>query len=229
MKRLSAACLGLLTRARKLPGAFWWAFLIPFPIYLLLCPILLFTSIFRGPPIIFIFLALASATLIVFFNGVVITASALLNRKSPSLLGKYKWCSLGLFLGTSASILLFISVTYLGTVHHPLPSGSYHSDFDSEVWKDVHSADPMQGKMISKREQMLGDVVDHVLLGKTKQQIENLLGPGLDTPYFYESDKDLIYYLGPERGNWIANIDSEWLLIWCDDHGRFGRYEICND
>ena len=78
------------------------------------------------------------------------------------------------------------------------------------------------------REQMLKHVVEKVLPGKNRQEIENILGPSLETDYFIGVDKDLIYYLGPERDGFF-NIDSEWILIWLDENGKFKRYMIAND
>ena len=82
--------------------------------------------------------------------------------------------------------------------------------------------------LVSARQTMLTNLVADVLPGKDRGQIENLLGPSLDTPYFKGIDKDLIYYLGPERSSSIQ-IDSESLLIWLDDRGRFLRYGISVD
>jgi len=75
---------------------------------------------------------------------------------------------------------------------------------------------------------MLKDIVENILPGNNKQEIENLLGPSLGTSYFSSLNKDLIYYLGPERDG-LFNIDSEWLLIWLDKDGKFERYMIAND
>ncbi len=75
---------------------------------------------------------------------------------------------------------------------------------------------------------MLGDVVSHVLPGQARQELEQLLGPSLDTPYFADSGRDLIYLLGRERGSLFA-IDSEWLLIWLDESGRVKGYQIRTD
>ena len=75
---------------------------------------------------------------------------------------------------------------------------------------------------------MLKDVVEKILPGKNKQEIESALGPSLETGYFRSLDKDLIYYLGPERDG-LFNIDSEWLLIWVDENDKFERYMIAND
>jgi hypothetical protein len=74
---------------------------------------------------------------------------------------------------------------------------------------------------------MVDDVMQQVLSGKNRQQIEDALGPSLSTHYFKSSGRDLIYHLGPERG-WFG-IDSEWLLIWLDATGRFHRAKLATD
>ncbi len=75
---------------------------------------------------------------------------------------------------------------------------------------------------------MLEDLVVNMLPGKTKDEIEDLLGPSIDTNYFSSVEKDFIYYMGPERKSFMA-IDSEWLLIWVGENGIFERYSIAND
>lgn len=107
-----------------------------------------------------------------------------------------------------------------------LPTGSYVRSFDPGVWQAETSSRNSDGD-ITLRQKMLGDVVRHVLPGRTRDQIEKALGPSLDTPYFRESGRTLIYVTGPER-NFIS-IDSEWLLIWVDKQGRFAKYEVRTD
>ena len=75
---------------------------------------------------------------------------------------------------------------------------------------------------------MLADVVKNVLPGQARDQIEQALGPSLETAYFSSIGRDLIYYLGSERDVYLG-LDSEWLLIWLDDSGHFKRYKIAND
>ena len=108
-----------------------------------------------------------------------------------------------------------------------LPSGSDTRTFDSLVWQDKSSVQS-DDNGISEREKMLKDLVENILPQKTESEIENLLGKSLETAYFKSLDKDMIYYLGPERDNFM-NIDSEWLLIWLDDSGKFKEYRVVND
>jgi hypothetical protein len=88
-------------------------------------------------------------------------------------------------------------------------------------------ASSARGDTPTARQQMVGEVVQRLLPGKTRGELERLLGPSLDTPYFKTTGRDLIYVLGPERS--FISIDSEWLLIWLDQAGRFRRAEIVTD
>ena len=74
---------------------------------------------------------------------------------------------------------------------------------------------------------MLGAVVAK-LPQKSRAQIEQTLGPSLETAYFMSTGRDIIYILGPERDS-IFGLDSEWLLIWLDENEVFERYEIARD
>lgn len=124
--------------------------------------------------------------------------------------------------------LLLILLSISGCSHsNELPSGSDIRTFDSLIWRDKSSVQS-DDNSISEREKMLKDLVENVLPGKTKNEIENLLGKSLETSYFKSIDKDLIYYLGPQRDNFM-NIDSEWLLIWLDASGKFKEYRVVND
>jgi len=127
--------------------------------------------------------------------------------------------------------LLFAVVVavFSGCSKSGLPNGSDELRFSSDIWKDESSAQSLDTEaLISTREMMLADLVANVLPGKTAAEIEALLGPTQDTEYFASMDKEFIYYMGPERSSFIA-IDSEWLLIWVGEDGRFARYSIVND
>jgi hypothetical protein len=70
-----------------------------------------------------------------------------------------------------------------------------------------------------------GLVRSGVLLGKTRGEIESMLGPAPKTDYF--RDFDLVYWLGPERG--FIGIDSEWLVIRLDGVGKASEVLIATD
>lgn len=125
------------------------------------------------------------------------------------------------------TIVIFCVVLYFVYPSiQPLPAGSNLKKFDSKIWK-LESSTAWEGG-ISEREKMLKDLVKNILPGKSNGEIIQLLGEPLDTPYFQSIDKDMIYYLGPQRNSYF-NIDSEWLLIWLDDSGYFKKYRITND
>jgi hypothetical protein len=118
----------------------------------------------------------------------------------------------------------FLAASYF--IPGSLPSGSHLSTFDRSVWLDPTSAEYVEGD-ITPRQKMLAEVVAS-LPGRNRYELEQMLGPSLETGYFQSSGRDLIYVTGPQRDSFFA-IDSEWLLIWLDDTGRFERYAIVSD
>jgi hypothetical protein len=127
----------------------------------------------------------------------------------------------------SVCLLLFASmVGVLRLITGDLPSGSRMMAFDGETWRDEASASYVKGD-ITPRQKMLGDIATNLLPGQTRTEIEAQLGPSQNTPYFKSTGRDLIYITGPERGPF--GIDSEWLLIWLTESGRFERYDIAQD
>ena len=110
-----------------------------------------------------------------------------------------------------------------------LPYGSDRAVFDSAKWRASHADEWRGGAEVSVRQEMIKDLVKNVLPGKTKEEISVLLGPSLRTSFFSsKADRDFIYTTGPERTSIFA-IDSEWLLIWVGEDGRFARYELLTD
>jgi len=113
------------------------------------------------------------------------------------------------------------------SIRGALPTRSYLAEFDSEVWKDPESA-PNVRVEITPRQKMLGSLVDRLKPSQNRAEIEALLGPSQGTPYFQSTGRDLIYRTGPERDTFLS-LDSEWLLIWLDETGKFERYAIDTD
>jgi hypothetical protein len=132
-------------------------------------------------------------------------------------------------LGVSVIGLLLFGSAYgiSAAIRGALPSGSHLQRFDSAQWKD-EAASESAGGDISVRQKMLGDVVGNVLPGRDRRELEEMLGPSLDTLYFANTGRDLIYLLGRERDS-MFGVDSEWLLIWLDASGRFERYQVWTD
>lgn len=63
----------------------------------------------------------------------------------------------------------------------------------------------------SERVNMVDDMLGkHDLIGRSKEQVIELLGNKTENAYFKESN-NLVYYMGDERG--LISIDSEWLVI----------------
>lgn len=134
----------------------------------------------------------------------------------------------GLVVVSLAGFLMFASAIGLTrAIRGALPTGSHLLEFDPGVWQDPNSSQFIQGD-ITPRQKMLGSLVERLGTSLTRAELEALLGPSLDTPYFESTGRDLIYMLGPERDSFIR-IDSEWLLIWLDDTDHFDRYGIYTD
>ena len=127
------------------------------------------------------------------------------------------------FVGLSAFAAFLVLGNVLAT---PLPSGSYEKQFDHGAWLDPESTAYTTGG-ITPRQKMLADVVKR-LPGQSRVELENILGPTLDTPYFKSTGRDLIYVTGPERDSFFG-IDSEWLLIWVDENCIYKRHAIVTD
>ena len=106
-------------------------------------------------------------------------------------------------LGLAAFLIVFALAQALPS---NLPTGSYLQRFDRTVWLDPHSADYVKDD-ISPRQKMLADVIA-TLPGRSQKGLEEILGPSLDTGYFKNTGRDLIYVLGIQRDSFIA-IDSE--------------------
>jgi hypothetical protein len=92
--------------------------------------------------------------------------------------------------------------------------------FDPQAWRSARGAgDPVRIRMVDDL------LKSHDFRGKTKSEVEALLGPPDSTEYF--SDCDLVYWLGPERG--FMSIDSEWLALRLDARGRVSDCQVVRD
>ena len=176
----------------------------------------------------FMFLFWLLANLVIFFmivSGLISTVIIFIN-----LFSKKKIHPFALIVSISMfTIVLFVCLLKyvpLPLPVRPLPTGSDLLIFNSHKWKMKASTHSNKG--ISEREKMLKDLCEKVLPGESKSQIIDLLGEPLNTSYFKDINKDMIYFLGPERDMFFA-IDGEWLLIWLDETGYFEKYKVLND
>lgn len=104
--------------------------------------------------------------------------------------------------------------------------------FDSEAWKSYRqqygvSRTNYWAYALPVRLRMIDDLMEkHDLSGKARAEVEVLLGPKEQTPYF--NDWDLVYWLGPGRySNAIG--DSEWLVLRFDAQGKVREYRVVHD
>ena len=98
--------------------------------------------------------------------------------------------------------------------------GHSPSEFERSAW--------IQGETGSANPRLRmadGLLRSEILLGKSRREVEALLGPPTSTDKF--RDSGLVYWLGTERG--FINIDSEWLTLNFDKAGRVHDARIVRD
>lgn len=203
----------------------WWVAFIGFALYFGIFLIPKIIPKFGSTSFIFflgLLLVLILPLLVLFalWSGVALVISSI--RKHPMGQRSKKAGQVSL-----AGLSMFVAFLFLANVlPSPLPTGSYDKKFDQTVWLEPKSADYIDGD-ITPRQKMLADVIKQ-LPGKNRTEIENMLGLSLDSSYFKSTGRDLIYVTGPQRDSLFA-IDSEWLLIWVDEHGIYKRHAIASD
>jgi hypothetical protein len=108
-------------------------------------------------------------------------------------------------------------------LRRPVVAYLHSAEFESTGWKTQSRDD---GVMWPTRLRMVDDLLKRNLLGgRSRTQVEELLGRADDPPYFRAWD--LVYYLGPERG--LMGIDSEWLVVRFDGSGKVAECRVVHD
>ncbi|WP_235190074.1 outer membrane protein assembly factor BamE domain-containing protein [Bacillus gaemokensis] len=93
----------------------------------------------------------------------------------------------------------------------------YNSKFHRDAWLEEES----------KRVYIVDDLLEkHKLVGKSKEEVLQLLGNPTETGRFKETNQ-IIYYLGDERG--FIRIDSERLVLYFNDNDKVMKYKIQKD
>ena len=120
---------------------------------------------------------------------------------------------------------VFAGGPILGTLYYlsGLENYTHQAHFDSNAWRNrTLDGDPMW----PTRLRMVDDLMKrHLLDGRSREQVESLLGPGRPSHQFAAGD--LIYCLGPERS--FFRIDSECLVIRFDTSARVKNYRLVTD
>ena len=133
-------------------------------------------------------------------------------------------------LGIVACVVAIPLAIYVGAVAYfwLVPSAedyAHRLEFDAAQWRD--QAHDREDPMWPTRLRMVDDLIaDKRLDGRTRAEVEALLGRGDETSKWREWD--LVYHLGPERRG-MFRIDSEWLVIRFDASGRVSTYRIVGD
>ena len=203
----------------------WWYAFIFFALYFGLFLIPKIFPVLSGTPLFWLLtlsrmLVVALLLLLALWG----TAALVISRVRKRPIGRRsKTAGQAALVGLSMFVAFMVLANVLPS---RMPSGSYDKRFDREVWLDPESASYTAGD-ITPRQKMLADVVKR-LPGQSRGQIEDMLGPSLDTTYFKSTGRDLIYITGPERDS-PFRIDLEWLLIWVDENGIYKRHAIVSD
>lgn len=124
---------------------------------------------------------------------------------------------------TRAFVILAV-VQLLFAYSRHLPKGSHESPFDDVLWRSTQGLEQNEAG-ITRRQKMLGDLVDKNLLGKSRAEVITLLGEPSTKMDPDGAGPALSYPTGFERDSYIR-IDSEWLLIYFNSAGKVIRYEI---
>jgi len=150
-----------------------------------------------------------SFALVIFF--VLYGIFRVVKRGTNPLRKWYFWLSLGIVI----PLLYFLTVVMFINYSFPLKAAV---EFNREQW--------IENKEV--RVLMIDNLIGAQLLdGKSKDEVFALLGkPEEDSPYFQYTDREVIYYLGRERG--VTGVDSEWLLIWFNDEEVL-KYQVVKD
>lgn len=115
-----------------------------------------------------------------------------------------------------AILFLYVCSPYMPKF---LPNGSHSQSFNSDLWIADDSILARDG--ITNRQKMLGDVIDNVLPGKSRNEIIKLLGLSSDDT----NQPALLFYLGPARGD-SSGIEVERLRVHLAPSGNFEKYEF---
>lgn len=123
--------------------------------------------------------------------------------------------------GSRRLLYLVLSLTLLGGGAHLFRQRHYR-DFNPTAWRENVATNPMWPPRLRRVDDLLAR---HSLMGRTRTEVEQLLGPADRTDCVREWD--LVYWLGPERG--LIRIDSEWLVLRLDPQQRVSEYRIARD
>ena len=165
--------------------------------------------------LLFIVLCLATMAVV----GLLWTIAALIRRRRS----RANWVllvSLGGFIGplTDWAVQRFV---FLGA-----PPDYSIQQFDRKIWLDERSTNGT-ALLLSPRQEMLADVLRHIVYKSNRRRIEQGLGPSYVTGYFKSTGRDLIYPLGPTHG--FFALDDEWLLIWLNADGTVRNFYVAED
>ena len=125
-------------------------------------------------------------------------------------------------IGPAVSLTIIIIWSLKPYMPSFLPSGSYQQPFNTELW--IADDSTVVNENITVRQKMVGDVVENILPGKSRNEVIRLLGLSSDDSH----QPTLNYYLGPLRGD-FSEMHIEILKIHFNSSGHYEKYAIITD
>jgi hypothetical protein len=125
------------------------------------------------------------------------------------------------FVAVSGLVGFAVTSVVSNVIAGDLPVGSYTRRFDPGSWRRATRSPSEADSRLS----MLGDVVRRVLPGRSRAEIEELLGPAEIAPGAPNGSPSLTYALG-RLVPLFGVEEGEWLFIWLDESGVFARFEV---
>ena len=122
-------------------------------------------------------------------------------------------------MGPAISFTILLGFALAPLMPRFLPNGSHLKAFDSELWIQENSMESKEG--ITERQKMLGDLIENILPGKTRNEVIRLLGLSSDD----SNQPALLYYLGPARGDFYG-MEVEWLNIYFGPSGLYEKQKV---
>ncbi len=153
---------------------------------------------------------------LIILSGLIIIISITLLRfikKTKSFFNKCLTISLYVFIILSA--MLVINIILVKVLLNGLPIGSNYLKFNSKTWQSAYHDGT------KNRQYMIKDLTINILPGKTKTEIEAILGK----PDIVYDSGEIAYITGLNR-TYILSVDMEILQIYLDKNGLFDTYKI---
>ncbi len=145
--------------------------------------------------------------------------SVLIRRTPPGPLARraYQFVVAGL-------VVWMMAFSAAALIPKQLPRSYQLDRFDKALWLSSGNINVYETSL-APRQRMLGSTLS-MLKGRSRSEIEDLLGKSLEIPRFSTAGVDLIYFVGPDTRSYTFGVDAELLLIQLDENERFAEYTL---